>query len=666
MPTDQPGQQERYREQSPREKRDLRLLLRLSPFIRPHRFLFLGAIGIVVLVTLLDLAAPYIIKETIDRYIVPPAEKSAGEQERLLTVDLRQPRQRAVIDRYPELFTMVDETTAQMPLNRLEALARADIRVLRADDLRQTSLAAGLLCLIALVMFVCNGVQVFVMEYAGQRTMHDLRLAVFTHIQNQRLNYFSKNPLGRLVTRATNDVQNMHDMFTSVLTFVFKDLFLIIGVAVMLTILSWRLALACFIVIPLVIVAGFYFAAAARLPFRRMRIKIAEINANLSETIEGLDIIQLFSRAASNLARFRRINDEYYQAGIRQIHVFAVFMPVVEMLGTVSLAIVIFFGGRGVLSDTMTIGVLAAFISYIKMFFRPIRDMAEKFNITQNAIASAERIFLVLDTHEEMPPPAPRPDRTEPFSINRVAFGHVRFAYQPDEPVLRDISFAVSRGETIGLVGPTGAGKTSIANLILRFYEAAGGAVTINGEDIRRLPAETIRARCGLVMQDPFLFSGTLRENIVFGNTVITDDELENILDLSRCRQIVDSVAGGLDAPVSRKGTTFSSGQRQLISIARAFANHPDLIIFDEATSYIDLATEVQIKEALTNLTRGRTAIIIAHRLSTVRHADRILVLSRGRIIESGSHAELMATGGYYYRLNHLQQSRPETGGGNS
>ncbi|MFP4446972.1 MAG: ABC transporter ATP-binding protein, partial [Desulfosudaceae bacterium] len=334
-------------------------------------------------------------------------------------------------------------------------------------------------------------------------------------------------------------------------------------------ILSWRLALACFVVIPLVIVAGFYFAAAARLPFRRMRIKIAEINANLSETIEGLDIIQLFSRAAGNLARFRRINDAYYQAGIRQIHVFAVFMPVVEMLGTVALAIVIYYGGRGVLSDTMTIGVLAAFISYIKMFFRPIRDMAEKFNITQNAISSAERIFLVLDTHEEMPPPASRTDHPQPFSINRVAFEHVRFAYQPDEPVLRDISFTVSRGETIGLVGPTGAGKTSIANLILRFYEAAAGTVSINGEDIRRLPAEVLRARCGLVMQDPFLFSGTLRDNIVFGNTAITDDELENILDLSRCRQIVDSVAGGLDAPVSRKGTTFSSGQRQLISIAR-------------------------------------------------------------------------------------------------
>ncbi|MFP4445801.1 MAG: ABC transporter transmembrane domain-containing protein, partial [Desulfosudaceae bacterium] len=225
MPADRPGQQERYREQNPREKRDLRLLLRLSPFIRPHRFLFLGAIGIVVLVTLLDLAAPYIIKETIDRYIVPPAERSAGGgQQRLLTVDLRQPRQRAVVDRYRELFTRVDETTAQLPLERLEALTRADIRILRADDLRQTTRAAGFLLLIALVMFVCNGVQVFVMEYAGQKTMHDLRLAVFTHIQNQRLDYFSKNPLGRLVTRATNDVQNMHEMFTSVIIFVLKDL----------------------------------------------------------------------------------------------------------------------------------------------------------------------------------------------------------------------------------------------------------------------------------------------------------------------------------------------------------------------------------------------------------------------------------------------------------
>ncbi|MFO8049579.1 MAG: ABC transporter ATP-binding protein [Desulfosudaceae bacterium] len=653
------NQEYRDQERQPREKRDVTLLLRLYPFIRPQKFLFLGAIAIVVLVTLLDLAAPYVIKVTIDNYIVPRTTIAGDKSQRYLSVNLEDPRQREIVGKYPDRFEVVDEAAARLPLNRLEEMDRADIRVLRRDDLSRTTLAAGFLLVIALVMFFLNAFQMFVMEYAGQKTMHGLRMKVFTHIQNQRLEYFSKNPLGRLVTRATNDVQNMHEMFTSVLAFVFKDFFLIVGVAVMLTVLSWRLALACFVVIPMVMLAAFYFASAARSPFRLMRIKIAEINATLSETIEGLDVIQLFSRAAHNLAGFRKINDDHYRAGIRQIHVFAVFMPVVEMLGTVSLAIVIYFGGRGVLSDTMTIGVLAAFISYIKMFFRPIRDMAEKFNITQNAISSAERIFLVLDTHEEMPAPAAPLAGRDNFTIDQVAFQQVRFSYQPDEPVLRDVSFTVNRGETVAIVGPTGAGKTSIANLILRFYDVSSGAVTINNLDIRQLPAEDIRSRCGLVMQDPFLFSGTIRDNIVFGNPAVTDRELDDILDQARCRKIVDSVAGGLDAPVSRKGTTFSSGQRQLISIARAFANHPDLIIFDEATSYIDLATEVKIKEALANLTRGRTGIIIAHRLSTVRHADRIMVLSRGRIIESGSHEELMRQQGFYHRLNRLQQSRP-------
>jgi len=333
-------------------------------------------------------------------------------------------------------------------------------------------------------------------------------------------------------------------------------------------------------------------------------------------------------------------------------------MPLVEMLGTVALAIVIFYGGRGVLAETITIGVLAAFISYIKMFFRPIRDIAEKFNITQNAISSAERIFLVLDTNEQMPrPPAPTAAAAGKFAINRVAFEHVDFAYQPEEPVLKDISFAINRGETVGIVGPTGAGKTSIANLLLRFYDVTAGRVTINGTDIRHLPASLIRSATGLVMQDPFLFSGTIRDNIVFGNTDISDDKLEAILDLANCRQIVDQLPDGLNAPVSRKGTTFSSGQRQLISIARAFANHPDLIIFDEATSYIDLRTEQKIKAALANLTENRTAVIIAHRLSTVRHADRIIVLSRGRIRESGSHEELIRQCGYYFRLHQFQQT---------
>jgi len=649
-----------FREKQPDKKQDLKLLVRLYPFIRPQRFIILGAAAIIVLVTLMDLAAPLIVKNAIDRYIIPfsAAESgAAGEgRDRYLTIRLEDPRQRELAATYGPLIVTVDESSAVIALADLDKIRAEDLRRLRRHDLTRTALAAGLIFVLAVLLFFLNAAQVLVMEYAGQKTMHHLRATVFAHIQDQSLAYFYKNPVGRLVTRATNDIQNMHEMFTSVITFIFNDLFLIIGIVAAMATLSWRLALACLVVLPLVAAAATYFATAARDPYRRMRLKIAEINAQTAETIEGMSVIQLFSRALDNFRKFSAVNRDYYQAGIRQIHVFAVFMPVIDMLWAISLAIIIYYGGRGVLSETMTIGVLTAFISYIKMFFRPIRDLAEKFNITQNAISSAERIFLVLDTDARLPRPADtRLSSTADFSIRQIRLENVTFAYQPDEPVLDDVSFSVARGETVAVVGPTGAGKTSIANLILRFYDPLSGRVLINGTDVRRIPSATFRSRTGLVSQDPFLFTGTVRDNIVFGRSDISDRRLDEIIDLARCRSLIDSLAGGLDAPVSQKGSTFSSGQRQLLSIARALANDPDLIIFDEATSYIDLETDLKIRQALDNLTRDRTAVIIAHRLSTVRNAGLILVLYRGRIIESGTHRELMRRQGYYYKLYQLQ-----------
>ncbi len=655
-----------FREKQPDKKRDLRLLARLYPFIRPQLFILCGAAAIIVLVTLLDLAAPLIIKTAIDQYIVPlPASANTraaavkGETRyRHFTIKLDTPEKRSLAGDYRHLFTSVEASSAIIPLDRISEIKPDHLRILRKDDLTRTALAAGLIFVLALLLVFLNAAQVLVMEYAGQKTMHHLRMKVFTHIQAQSLEYFSKNPVGRLVTRATNDIQNMHEMFTSVITFIFNDLFLIVGIAAAMAMLSWRLALACLAVIPLVAVAATYFAAAARSPYRRMRVKIAEINARTAETIEGMSVIQLFSRAADNFRKFSAVNRDYYDAGIRQIHVFAVFMPVIDLLWAISLAVIIYFGGRGILSETMTIGVLAAFITYIKMFFRPIRDLAEKFNITQNAISSAERIFLVLDTDTRLPRPATSsPFSAADFSINQVRLENVFFAYQPDEPVLNDISFSAARGETVAIVGPTGAGKTSIANLMLRFYDPHRGRVFINGTDIRSIPLPVLRSRTGLVSQDPFLFSGTIRDNIVFGESDISDRRLADIIDLARCRSLIESLDNGLDAPVTPKGSAFSSGQRQLLSIARALAHDPDLIIFDEATSYIDLETDMMIREALVNLIRERTAIIIAHRLSTVRHATTILVLRRGRIVESGCHEALMGKKGYYYQLYQSQQA---------
>ena len=655
---------EAFGEKQPGEKRDLKLLARLYPFVRPQLFTIVMAVAIIILATLMNLAAPLIIKIAIDRYIVPPPVSADGlsgtggeAQKRYLRIDLDTPQKRKIVASYRSLFTRVEGNSAVILLDRLGDMKAADLRVLRAADMTRTAGAAGLIVVFALGMFLLNAAQVLIMEYAGQKTMHHLRLKVFSHIQDQRLEYFYKNPVGRLVTRATNDIQNMHEMFTSVLTFVFNDLFLIIGIIVVMMMLSWKLALACLMVIPLVALAAAYFATAAREPYRRMRVKIAEINARTSETIEGMSVLQLFSRSADNYRKLEAVNRDYYQAGIRQIHVFAVFMPVIDLLWAISLAIIIYFGGRGVLSETMTIGVLAAFITYIKMFFRPLRDMAEKFNITQNAISSAERIFMVLDTDTRLAQPPMTAAAAADFHIDRIALENVSFAYLPEEPVLNDISFSVARGETVAIVGPTGAGKTSIANLILRFYDPDRGRVLINGGDIRRIPSRVLRSRTGLVSQDPFLFTGTIRDNIAFGRTGISDRDLNRIIDLARCRSLVDGLQGGLAAPVAQKGGTFSSGQRQLLSIARALAHDPDLILFDEATSYIDLETDLMIRQALENLTRDRTAIIIAHRLSTVRYATNILVLYRGRIIESGTHDTLMRAGGYYSQLYQLQQA---------
>jgi len=617
-------------------------------------------------VTLLDLSIPYITKVVIDNHIVPQVTghkmSTAGEDEkktRFLTVDITDARNQAIIKAHKSLFTFFDEKTARITMADLKQLDPDEIATLRREAMFKTTLAAGLIFVVALAMFVLNFVQVMLMEFAGQKIMHNIRMAVFSHIQRQSVTFFSENPVGRLVTRVTNDVQNMHEMFSSVIIFFFKDIFLIAGIAIALLILSPKLALACFCVLPLALLGAMVFAGVSRGPFRIMRIKLASINAGISETIEGITVLRLFRQEARNFRKFDKINDDYYTAGIRQINMFAIFMPVVEALGSVALAVVIYFGGQGVLSDTMTIGVLAAFIAYIKMFFRPIRDIAEKYNITQNAISSIERIFLVLDTNKEIPRPSgPAVARSEDFHISSLSFNNVSFAYNPEEPVLENISFSVKKNETVAIVGPTGAGKTSIANLIMRFYDVCEGSVFINGQDIKTVPSSVFRPNIGLVMQDPFLFTGTIAENLLFTSKTVSDDELALILENARCTDMISRLEKGVETMLTHRGTSFSSGQRQLISIARAFANDPDLIIFDEATSYIDLETEASIKQALSNLTSNRTAIIIAHRLSTVRDADRIIVLSRGRIVETGTHDQLMAKKGYYYKLNKIQKPK--------
>ncbi|KPJ75624.1 MAG: hypothetical protein AMJ54_14415 [Deltaproteobacteria bacterium SG8_13] len=642
---------------------DFRLLRRLTPFIRPIGGMLAWSILLVILITALDLSIPYLTKIAVDEYIVPRSatatDSAAIDQPpttRTVQADLSDPRQKQIAERHPDLF-VTQGNTARISLTDLHRLQHDEISILRRTDLIGIGRIAAIFLCIIVLSFGLNFAQRVVMEYAGHLIMHRLRTALFAHLQSLSIEFFSRNPVGRLVTRVTNDVQNMHELFTSLVSFVFKDLFLLIGIAAVLTVMNPKLALTTFCVLPFVGAAAFIFSKQAREVFRTLRVKVAEINTHFAETIGGMKVIQLFGNEETNHRRFETLNHDNYLAGMRQIRVLGTFLPVIEVLGMTAVAVVIYYGGSGVLRGGLSLGALVAFIAYMKMFFRPIRDLAEKYNILQNAMASAERIFLILDSDSRLPPaPAlPRPTDRKLEKIEEIRFERVFFSYLPGETVLKDIGFRVVAGQTVGIVGPTGAGKTSLINLMLRFYDPTSGRVLLNGADLRQLPAFLYRSKMAMVMQDPFLFSESIRENILRGNHRVSEEKLDEILALSNCKTLTDKLPDGAETILSESGASISSGERQLVSIARAFARNPEVILFDEATSYVDSQTEVQIQQALQNLMAGRTSIIIAHRLSTVRYADTILVLHHGKIIESGSHEALMARRGFYYRLNQLQ-----------
>jgi ATP-binding cassette subfamily B multidrug efflux pump len=440
--------------------------------------------------------------------------------------------------------------------------------------------------------------------------------------------------------------------------FVFKDVFLVAGITIVLLVMNWRLTLVSFLIIPFVIFFSVHFSVKARDVFRTLRVKLADINTRFSETIGGIRVIQLFGQERENYRTFAGLNHENYEAGMQQIHLYALFMPIIELLGATGIALIIFYGGGKVVAGAISLGSLVAFLSYMKMFFRPIRDIAEKYNVMQNALASAERIHTILQHDDSESRPAGKTDSRQDAldGIHEIAMEDLSFSYVEGETILHNISFSVKAGESIAFVGPTGSGKTTLINLLIRFYEPRSGRILINGRDIATLDVAALRSKIALVTQDPFLFSGTIRDNIVAGNGTLTDEKLAQIITASNCGFILDKLPHGADTELSEGGTTLSSGERQLISIARALARDPDLIILDEATSYIDSDTERKVQAALSNLMTGRTSILVAHRLSTARSARRIMVLHRHRIIESGTHEELMAHQGFYYKLHQLHR----------
>jgi len=675
---------------------DLRLMLRLIKFLKPYKLMFVIAGLLVFALMAIEIAMPYITKIAIDRYMaVPfavailPAEEpidaviirfplSLPEQDGLsenrYLVDLRslpdvihlqwQEDGYIGVERYlfvaanaatitivtdhPALFIPVQGGYAISEENLL-LLPRSDRALLQERNLHGI-LQLAIIFMIALILrFVLNAVQVYILQLTGERVMYDMRHQIFSHILRLPIRFFDRTPVGRVVTRTTNDVAAINEMYTMVLVTVFRDFFLIIGISIIMLRIDWQLALIILGFSPFLFLAALKFRSYTREAYRNIRLTLAKLNSFIQESISGIEIIHLFVQEIQSNTRFSKVNTEKYQAEIQQMLSVAIFNPIMGLIGSIAIAAIIWYGGFDLLRGGLSFGALVAFLAYTRLFFQPIMDLSQSYNVLQGAMASSERIFLLLDEKEE--------DRGNGQIISdfkgEVEFRDVWFAYNDEDWVLRGVSFIAALGERVAIVGPTGSGKTTIISLLLRLYPIQRGQILIDNVPIEELDIKFLRSQLSAVLQDVFIFSGDIINNIRL-KTAIPEEEAIKAAKFVNA-DFIDDMPDGYYTDIKERGAILSTGQRQLLSFARAVAFNPQILILDEATANVDSHTENLIQDSLRKIMKGRTSIVIAHRLSTIRESDKIIVLNNGQIIEEGTHIQLLDQNGFYATLHDLQ-----------
>ena len=653
---------------------------RLLSYLKPHKWVMTIATILVLGIIVVELYRPIIIGDAIDDYIngyyhpYIETEKIDEDAVSYHGIYLERYNGKPKSDgKYYQIFLYHDKYYMAEEINADECrelkegensvlktyvdagaplLLRDELTELRQSDFHGILLAAGVYLLMLALGFMLNAVDTWMLQKMGQNIIYKMREEVFAHIHSLSLNFFNTTPVGKLVTRVSNDTEAINELFSTILVKLFKNIVKIIGYAVVMLSIDVRMAGISFLLLPLVTVLTFVFRFLSRKAYQITRNKITELNTFLSEHISGMKLIQIFAREEERYRKFEKKSYELYRANWRETMTFAVFRPSIYLVSIAAMVIVIGTGSKSVLDGTLSLGTLFIFITYISSFFEPIQELAEQFGTLQSALASAEKIFAILDEEPEIVnPPQPKPIDIK----GKIEFRHVWFAYEKDDYILKDVSFVIEPGQKTAFVGATGAGKTSILNLIGRYFDIQKGQILLDGVDIREIDTDVLRGAIGQVQQDVFIFTGDIKGNITLNNDKISLEQVKAAARTVNADSFIEKLPGGYDEPVTERGSTFSAGQRQLLSFARTLAYDPKILVLDEATANIDTETESLITDALSRLMNGRTTIMVAHRLSTIQHADQIIVMHKGQIQESGTHQELLKKGGMYKNLYDLQ-----------